>query len=166
MSHTAPAGVYCDVLIGYIHGSQQGHLSMWMAIIDLPPACRVELLNWVKECEELHQHPILGRKPLPDGVLVMESHIHEPTQSASFREPTQSAPVREPTQSVPGAHAFRSGSPLRSGNPQSPFQAQPHPGTRVCLFLQALFRFTGLARHPGLPSFHLPPEPCFFCVCV
>ncbi len=66
MSYPAPAGVYGDVLTGYIHGS-------------LPPPCRVELLNWVKEWgirwEEFHQHPIVGRKPLLDGVWVMESHI-------------------------------------------------------------------------------------------
>ncbi len=80
MSYPAPAGVYCDVLLtSYIHGRQQGHQSMWLAFIDLPPPCRRELLNWVKEWgimwEEFHQHPIVDRKPLPDGVWVMESHI-------------------------------------------------------------------------------------------
>ncbi len=78
MPYSAPAGVYCDVRTGYIHGSLQGHLSMWLAIIDLPPLCRVELLNWFKEWgirwEEFHQHPIAGRKPLPDGVCDGNSH--------------------------------------------------------------------------------------------
>ncbi len=48
-------------------------------------------------------------------------------------------------------------SPLRSGSPQSLLQGQPrpglllclpHPGTPVCLFLQALFHSTGLAHPP------------------
>ncbi len=52
MSYPAPAGVYCDVLTGYIHGRQQGHLSMWLVIIELPPPFHLELLNLVKEWGE------------------------------------------------------------------------------------------------------------------
>lgn len=55
------------------------YLNIWLAIINLPPPCSVELQNWVKEWgigwDEFHQHPIVGRKPLLDGVWVMETHI-------------------------------------------------------------------------------------------
>ncbi len=89
-----------------------------------------------------------------------------PLRSGSPRNPLRSGSPRSLLRSGSPRIPLRSGSPLRSGNPQSPLQGQPHPGTRVCLFLHALFRFTGLARHPGLPLFHLPPEPCFIFVCV
>ncbi len=38
MSYPASAGVCWDVLTCCIHGSQ-GHLSMWLVIINLPPPC-------------------------------------------------------------------------------------------------------------------------------
>lgn len=35
MSYPASAGIFCDVLTCCFHGSQQGHLSTWLVIIDL-----------------------------------------------------------------------------------------------------------------------------------
>ncbi len=41
---------------------------------------------------------------------------------------------------------------------------RPHPGTPVCLFLQALFHSTGLAHRPYHRSTSSPPPPRHFSV--
>ncbi len=69
----------CDVITRYIHGSQKGHLCMWLAIIYFPSPCWEKFLNGVKKWrvawEELHQHPVVGSKPLLDDVGRMETDI-------------------------------------------------------------------------------------------
>ena len=65
VSYQASAGICCDVITHCIHGSQKGHLCMWLVIINFPSPCWEKFLNGIKEwgvgCEELHQHPVVGQ---------------------------------------------------------------------------------------------------------
>ncbi len=109
--------------------------------------------------------------------------LQSPLRSVSPQVPLQS-PLRSVSPQVPLQSPLRSGSPrspLHSGSPrsllrswslQSPLQSLPnglllcllHPGTPVCLFLQALFHSTGLAHRPYPRSASgPPPSKKFFC---
>lgn len=79
VSYPASAGICCDVVTCCIHGSQKGHLCMWLTIVYFPSPCWEKFLNGIKEWrvgwEELHQHPVMGSKQLPDDVGMMETDI-------------------------------------------------------------------------------------------
>ena len=79
VSYPASTGICCDVIRRCIHGSQKGLLSMWLAIIYFLSPCWEKFLSGVKEwgvgLGELHQHPVVCHKPLPDDAWAMETDI-------------------------------------------------------------------------------------------
>ncbi len=79
VSYPVSAGICCDLITRCIHGSQKAHLCMWLAIIYFPSPCWEKFLNGVKEWrvgwEELHQHPVVCCKPLPNDVGAIETDI-------------------------------------------------------------------------------------------
>ncbi len=111
------------------------------------------------------------------------SPLQSPLRSVSPQSPLQSllrsvspqSPLQNPLRSGSPRSPLHSGSPrslLRSWSLQSPLQSLPnglllcllHPGTPVCLFLQALFHSTGLAHRPYPRSASGPaPSKTFFC---
>ncbi len=63
MSDPPLAIIICDVPAASIHGFKEGHLVMWLMVINLPPPCRKELLyrGWGKVNRvEGRDLPVLG----------------------------------------------------------------------------------------------------------
>ncbi len=76
MSDPPLAIINCDVPAASIHGFKEGHLVMWLMVINLPPPCRKELLYGVEErwigCKE---ETWVDFKPCCFCLRMMESHI-------------------------------------------------------------------------------------------
>ncbi len=66
MSDPPLAIINCDVPAASIHGFKEGHLVMWLMVINLPPPCRKErwigwkeetYQSWVRYCQISHGPP-------------------------------------------------------------------------------------------------------------